>query len=93
MKQEYLPVLLVGILLFYCFVALLREGQRSRRHRLRVHKLYSSPVFEEMVPMLNAAKKRPLEQVIIDKTGVTFVYMTPVGSASAFMRRITASLT
>lgn len=86
-RQEFIPILLVAILLLYCIIALFREGQRSRRHRLRVKKLYASPVFEEMLPMLSAAKKRHLEQVTIDKTGVLFTYMTPVGSNAAFIMK------
>ena len=87
MRQEFLPVLFVLFLLLYCLIALFREGQRGRRHKLRVKKLYSSPVFEEMLPMLRGAKNRPLEQVTIDKTGVLFTYMTPVGSHSAFLMK------
>lgn len=84
MRTEFLPVLFVILLLFYCFFTLFQEGQRSRRHKLRVQKLYASPIFQEMLPVLTMAKKRPLEQVTIDKTGVRFAYMTPVGSWDVF---------
>ena len=55
--------------------------------RLRVKKLYASPLFAELIPILKFAQRRPLEQLIIDKTGIAIRFLEPVGSESYFSLR------
>ena len=55
--------------------------------RLRVKKLYASPMFAELAPILKFAQRRPLEQLIIDKTGLVIRFLEPVGSESYFSLR------
>lgn len=52
--------------------------------KLRVKKVYGSPMFAELSPLLKAAQNRPVEQLIIDKTGINIRYMSPAGSESSF---------
>ena len=56
----------------YC----IRQHRRHRKHlRLLVRKMYASRMFEQMTPFLKAAALFNLEEVTVDKTGVTLRYM------------------
>lgn len=87
MQLEPLPLTVAAALFGYCFTALVNEARRSRRHALVVRKLYASPVFDDMLPLLRIARKRHIEQLTIDKTGVLFTFMYPSGSHNAFMMK------
>lgn len=87
MTPVILEVILGILLLVYLVAALVREIRRLQRQRMRVRKLYASPVFQDMLPMLEHARKRHLEQVRVDKTGVLITYLFPAGSNSAFLMK------
>lgn len=87
MRREVWLILLAAALLAYLIVLICREARAVRRHKLRVRKLYASPVFEAMLPFLSTARRRRLEQARVDKTGVLFTYLTPPGSSSAFLMK------
>ena len=61
--------------------------RQQQRLRLRIKKLYASQLFEDMLPLLQACRKRPLEQLIVDKTGVVMRYLHFAGGESAFLMR------
>ena len=63
------------------------DNRHLRRLRFRVKKLYASPMFAKMVPFLRVAQRNPIEQLTIDKTGVTVRYLEPAGSESRFILR------
>ena len=70
-------IAIIGIsLVVYLLVA---DRRRVRMQRLRVKKLYASPMFEAMKPMLVRAQKYSVESLSIDKTGFTFRFLFPFG--------------
>lgn len=74
---------LAGVLL----AIFLRERRQQKRLRLRVQKLYASRLFEELLPLLKVAKKRRLEQVTVDKTGLVLRHLFSEGGETAFLMR------
>lgn len=85
--QTALPVLAVAVLVGAAIALLVRDRRRQQRLRLRIKKLYASQLFEDMLPLLQACRKRPLEQLIVDKTGVVMRYLHFAGGESAFLMR------
>ena len=85
--QTALPVLTVAMLVGLAIAFTVRDRRQQKRLRLRVQKLYASQLFEDMLPLLQACRKRQLEQVIVDKTGVVMRYLHFAGSESAFLMR------
>ena len=64
--QTVLPILLAGCLVGAVIVYFYRDHIREKKLRLRVQKLYASQLFEDMTPMLLYARKRPVEQLVVD---------------------------
>ena len=85
--QTALPVLAVAVLVWAAIALLVRDRRQQQRLRLRIKKLYASQLFEDMLPLLQACRKRPLEQLIVDKTGVVMRYLHFAGGESAFLMR------
>ncbi|MDD3334608.1 MAG: hypothetical protein PHI98_03720 [Eubacteriales bacterium] len=85
MEQHAFPIVLSLILFFYFSYAIYQEYQQRRREQLRVKKIYASPLFEDLLPILKGSRKRAVEQISIDKTGILFTYLSPVGSHTAFL--------
>ena len=85
--QTALPVLAVAVLVGAAIARLVRDRRQQQRLRLRIKKLYASQLFEDMLPLLQACRKRPLEQLIVDKTGVVMRYLHFAGGESAFLMR------
>lgn len=85
--QTALPVLTVAMLVGLAIAFTVRDRRQQKQLRLRVQKLYASQLFEDMLPLLQACRKRQLEQVIVDKTGVVMRYLHFAGSESAFLMR------
>ena len=50
----------------FAIAFMVRDRQQQKRLRLRVQKLYASQLFEDMLPLLQACRKRSLEQLIVD---------------------------
>ena len=84
--QTVLPILLAGCLAGAVIVYFYRDHIREKKLRLRVQKLYASQLFEDMTPMLHYARKRPVEQLVVDKTGVLLKELH-TGQESAFLMR------
>lgn len=76
-----LAMLLVGGTVAY----FLRERREEKRLRMRVKKLYASQLFEDMLPLLQMSRKRSIEQLIVDKTGVVIRYLNCNSGESAFL--------
>ena len=73
----YFFIALIGIAtVVYLMVA---DRRRVRVQRLRVKKMYASPMFEAMKPMLQRAQKYSIESLTIDKTGFTLRFLCPFG--------------
>ncbi|HNW85777.1 MAG TPA: hypothetical protein PLP25_01865 [Candidatus Limiplasma sp.] len=78
----YILIALLGIAtVVYLIVA---DRRRMRVQRLRVKKLYASPMFEAMKPLLQRAQKYSVESLTIDKTGFTFRFLFPFGYEMRF---------
>lgn len=88
MREGILPLLLVVVLTGSVVALLVQDHLRARHLRLRVKKLYASQLFEELLPMLKTAKKRHIEQLMIDKTGLAIRYFQPAGAEAAFLMRV-----
>jgi len=78
----YLIVAFIGVAaVVYLMVA---DRRRVRMQRLRVKKLYASPLFEAMLPILRQAQKYSIESLVIDKTGFTVRFLFPFGYEAHF---------
>jgi len=78
----YLIVAFIGVAaVVYLMVA---DRRRVRMQRLRVKKLYASPLFEAMLPILRQAQKYSIESLVIDKTGFTVRFLFPLGYEAHF---------
>lgn len=73
--------------LSFLLIYLIRQHHRTRMQMLRVRKLYASPVFEALYPMLKSARRHVPEEITVDKTGVMFRYLTPAGYRNAFLMK------
>ncbi len=81
----YLMIAFMGIaLVVYLMVT---DRRRMRLQRLRVKKLYSSPMFEAMRPTLVRAQKFSIESLTIDKTGFSLRFLFPFGYETHFRMR------
>lgn len=85
--QNLLPVLLAFLLLCFGLATLLKEYRQQKMLRLRVKKLYASQLFEDMTPLIRNAKRRQIEQLSVDKTGVVLRYLHCADGESAFLMR------
>ncbi|MEG2316969.1 MAG: hypothetical protein RSC91_12155, partial [Clostridia bacterium] len=61
---------------------------RTRRLRLRVRKLYASTLFEELIPLLADARKLPVEQITLDKTGLVFRFLHAQPNEMGYLMRL-----
>ena len=86
-----MQTVLAGALAVFCVcavaVSLYREHRNTKKLRLRVQKLYASQLFEDMMPMLKAARRHSVERVTVDKTGVVLRYFQPRSMETAFLMR------
>ena len=73
----YLLIAVIGISTVVYLVS--ADRRRMRLQRLRVKKMYASPMFEAMKPMLLRAQKCSVESLTIDKTGFTLRFLFPFG--------------
>ena len=85
--QTVLPVLLAALLAGVVVAYFYQEHIREKRLQLRVQKLYASQLFEDMIPMLSAARHHSIEQLIVDKTGVVIRYLHADSAETAFLMR------
>ena len=81
-SMPYLLIAFIGmIVVVYLMFA---DRRRARMQRLKVKKLYASPLFEAMRPMLRQAQKYSIESLTIDKTGFTIRFLFPFGHETKF---------
>lgn len=85
--QTVLPVLLAALLAGVVVAYFYHEHIREKRLQLRVQKLYASQLFEDMIPMLQFARRNAIEQLAVDKTGVVLRYLHSEGAETAFLMR------
>ena len=85
--QTVLPVLLAALLAGVVVAYFYREHIREQKLQLRVQKLYASQLFEDMIPMLQFARRHAVEQLVVDKTGVVLRYLHSEGAETGFLMR------
>ncbi len=78
----FLFIAIIGLLLVGYLIWL--DRRRLRLLKLRVKKMYGSPLFQDLAPILRAAQIRPIESLRVDKTGITVRYVHPAGSETRF---------
>jgi len=82
-----LPIVLAALLAGAVIVYFYQEHIREKKLRLRVQKLYASQLFEDMMPMIRLARRRPIERLTVDKTGVVLRYLHSADPETAFLMR------
>ena len=82
-----LPVLLAAFLAGAVVIYFYQEHVKEKKLQIRVKKLYASQLFEDMIPMLRAAKHHSVEQLTVDKTGVAVRYLHADSPETAFLMR------
>ena len=60
------------------------DHKNFRLLKLRARKMYASPMFAEIKPLLVSAQNRPIERMTIDKTGFVIEYMDPAETKIRF---------
>lgn len=83
MQSTILVLLTMSVIALFIYW-IWQNKQHERSLQLRVKKLYASQLFEELIPLLRVAKKRHIEQLIVDKTGIIIRYLKPDQSENAF---------
>ena len=78
----YLIIALIGIV--FVIYLMIIDRRRVCMQRLRVKKLYASPLYEAMRPVLRQARKYSIESLVIDKTGFTLRFLFPFGYETRF---------
>jgi len=63
---------------------LVLDRRRAQLVRLKTQKLYASPLFEAMRPVLKQARKYAVESLTIDKNGFSFRFLFPYGYETRF---------
>lgn len=82
-----LPAALAGLLAGMVILYFWQEHIREKKLRLRVQKLYASQLYEDMIPMLRSVKRHAVEQIVVDKTGVSVRYLQAGSQETAFLLR------
>ena len=85
--QTLLAIVLAAFLASAVVVYFYQENVREKKLQLRVKKLYASQLFEDMIPMLQAARHHSVEQLVVDKTGVVIRYLQADSPETAFLMR------
>lgn len=85
--QTVLAIALAAFLAGAVVVYFYQEHVQEKKLQLRVKKLYASQLFEDMIPMLRAAKHHSVEQISVDKTGVAVRYLHADSPETAFLMR------
>jgi hypothetical protein len=81
-SMPYLIVAFIGVgFLVYLMIA---DRKRVRLQRMRVKKLYASPLYTVMRPVLHQARKYSVESLTIDKTGFVLRFLFPQGYETRF---------
>ena len=73
------------VILLTIFV--IHEVRQARLHRLRVRKLYASPMMDELQHELRFAQKHAVELARVDKTGVYLRFLSPGYGEYAYRMR------
>ena len=60
------------------------DNQRAHKQRLRAQKMYASPMFQELLPILKSFRKVPFEQLQVDRFGLYIRLIQPGGQEIRF---------
>ena len=85
--QTVLPILAAAVLAAAVVIYFYQEHVREKKLQIRVKKLYASQLFEDMIPMLHAARHHSVEQIMVDKKGVAVRYLHGDSPETAFLMR------
>jgi len=81
-STPYLIVAFIGIA--FVVYLMIEDRKRVRLQRMRVQKLYASPLFQALRPTLRQAQKYSVERLTIDKTGISLRFLFPFGYETRF---------
>lgn len=70
----------VACLLGALVAIMVYDRRQIRQHRLRVRKMYASPLIGLLQPAIKKAREHAVHLVVVDKTGVTIRFLNPVHS-------------
>ena len=85
--HNILPIVLTALLAGVVVIYFYQEHVREKKLQIRVKKLYASQLFEDMIPMLRAVKHHSVEQLMLDKKGVSVRYLHADSPETAFLMR------
>ena len=85
--HNILPIVLAALLAGVVVIYFYQEHVREKKLQIRVKKLYASQLFEDMIPMLRAVKHHSVEQLMLDKKGVSVRYLHADSPETAFLMR------
>jgi hypothetical protein len=60
------------------------DRRRARYLRLKAQKMYASPLYSALRPVLRQAQKSPLESLTVEQAGLAFHFLSPNGYALRF---------
>lgn len=84
MNPNVLTLLFCLLCLFALGYLLLLDRRKATLLRLRVKKLHASPVFVALSPLLKGAQRLMIDELRLDKTGLSIRYVSPPGSIQDF---------
>ncbi len=70
----------VACLIGLAIALVVYDRRQTRQHRLRVRKMYASPLVGLLQPTIQKAREHSIQLVAVDKTGVTIRFLNPVHS-------------
>ena len=79
----FISLVCIALIGYYTWL----DHRYLRLLKLRVKKLYASPLFAELSPILKSVQKRIIEELLVDKTGIVIRFLEPVGSQIYFNTR------
>lgn len=85
MNASVRPIILALLFTAFVIVLVYKQYAHARRLKLLVRKLYSTRLFDELAPLLRMAKRQPLEQITVDKTGIRIRLLYQAGSEFSFL--------
>lgn len=85
MNILFFGIAIVGVALVGYMIWL--DNRNLRLLKLRVKKMHASDMFADLAPILKSAQNRPIEELVVDKTGIVIRYMQPAGAESRFILR------
>lgn len=84
MNPNVLTFLFCVLGLFALCYLLLLDRRKATLLRLRVKKMHASPLFGALSPLLKGAQRLMIDELRLEKTGLSIRYVSPPGSVQDF---------